>query len=81
MPAAAKEKQTVLERVELEVLLNQGCQSVDRLTHVGIPAGDVDFIGLREITEHDGVPSEYSRLILSMLCYEFPGLWHPYALR
>lgn len=81
MPTAAKEKQTVLERVELEILLNQDCQSVDGLAHVGIPAGDVDFIGPREITEHDGVPLEYSRLILSMRCYEFQGLWHPYALR
>ncbi|MCM3079730.1 hypothetical protein M3558_11690, partial [Brevibacillus invocatus] len=71
---ATKEKQTVLERVQLIILLDNGGESINGLSHIGITTSDIDFLRFRDITEHFAVPSECFRSTLLMHCCESPVL-------
>ena len=71
---ATKEKQTVLERVQLKVLLDNGRKSINRLSHVRVTTRNIDFLRFLDITEHFAVPLACFRLALRMQCFEFPIL-------
>ena len=51
--SAAKKEQCIGKRIQIELLLNQRCQSVYPLAQVCIPAGNIHTLGAAEIAQHD----------------------------
>lgn len=51
--SAAEQKQRVGEWIQLKLLLNQGCKTVDAKAQICVAAGDVHTVGSGEVRQHD----------------------------
>lgn len=52
-PSSTEQKQSIGERIQLKLLLNEGSQSVDTEAKIRIAAGNVHPVGSGEICQHD----------------------------
>ena len=52
-PSAAEQEQGVGERIQMELLLNHGGQTVNAPPQVGVAASDVDPVCPGEVAQHD----------------------------